>query len=102
MNAKIGCFSNNPPFNNTQLYLPIDPILIDTSFQLFTKKNPTAGQFLSYRNVKTIENSNFDKNLPLKIVVHGFQNDINSSWLYKLKDALLTVMYGSCILYNSV
>ena len=73
--------------------MPINPFLIDTTFQLFTRKNPTVGQFLSYRDVKTIQNSKYDKASPLKIVVHGFQNDINSTWLYTLKDALLTVMH---------
>jgi len=47
---------------------------------------------LSYRDLDTIKNSNFDKSLPLKVIVHGFTNDLSWPWLYDLKDALLTVI----------
>ncbi len=74
------------------LYLPIDPILINTQFLLFTKKSPNNGSFVTYRDTNTIMSSYFDRNLPLKVVVHGFFNDINSPWMYTIKDALLTVI----------
>jgi hypothetical protein len=86
-----GCFNNNPPYNNTQLYLPVDPALINTQFLLFNRNTPAEGQFISYKNIDSIKNSKYDSNLPLKIVVHGFYNNLTTPWLIDLKNSLLTV-----------
>lgn len=86
-----GCFSNNPPYNNTQLYLPVDPALINTQFLLFNKNTPPEGQFITYKNIDSIKNSKYDPNLPLKLTVHGFSNNISIPWIHGLKNALLTV-----------
>ncbi len=79
------------------MFLPVDPTLINAQFLLFTSAHPNDGQFLSYRDLDTIKNSNFDKSLPLKVIVHGFTNNLSWPWLYDLKDALLTVIYSDLI-----
>ena len=69
----------------------MSPELIKTEFLLFTNKNPKNGEFISYKDINTVQTSSFDPSLPLKILCHGFYNDLNTTWLYTLKDALLTV-----------
>lgn len=89
--AYVGCFDNNYPFDNTRYYLPNDPENINTEFLLFTRKNRNNEQILSYRNTETVRNSNFNKNLPLKIIVHGFGNTKDKPWMHEMKDAFLDV-----------
>ena len=87
----IGCFNNNFPFNNTELYLPEDPETIKTKFSLFTDEDPLFEQDLNYKEIRTIKNSKFNKNLPLKVIVHGYGEDQELEWLLKMKDTLLKV-----------
>ncbi len=70
--------------------MPIDPLIIKSQFLLFSN-NKTNGQFIDYRDLNTIKNSNFNKSLPLKIIIHGFADNINLTWLHEMKDALITV-----------
>ena len=71
--------------------MPVEPNLINTQFLLFNKNTPEQGQFITYKNLDSIKNSNFDPSLPLKIAVHGFYNNLSSPWLIDLKNALLKV-----------
>ena len=71
----------------------MSPDLIKTEFLLFTNKNPKNGEFISYKDINSIKSSSYDRNLPLKILCHGFYNDLNTTWLYTLKDSLLTVKF---------
>ena len=58
---------------------------------MFTPKTQYNGRVLSYKDLNTIKNSVFDRNLPLKIIIHGFFNDYDTPWVHSLKDTLLTV-----------
>jgi hypothetical protein len=87
-----GCFSNIYPFNNAGNYLPTSPEILRTEFLLFNQKNSYKEESLSYKNLSVIENSNFDVNLPLKILIHGFSNNRSTLWLNLLKDTILEVV----------
>ena len=85
----VGCFSNKAPFNNTGNYLPVAPDVLKTEFLYFSRKNVEEEQSLSYSDLDTIRNSNFDKDLPLKIIIHGFANNRSTPWVLQMKRALL-------------
>lgn len=86
---ELGCFENSAPFNNTGNYLPIHPDLIGTEFLLFSRANPTEYQTLTYKDLTSIQDSKYNRNLPLKFIIHGFSNNRETLWIKKLKDAIL-------------
>ena len=71
----VGCFDNFPPFSNAGNYLPVAPEDINTEFLLFTRKNLENEDTLNYKDESSILNSKFDRNLPLKLIIHGFGNN---------------------------
>jgi hypothetical protein len=84
-----GCFSNSYPFNNAGNFLPTTPEVLKTEFLLFNEKNSFQEESLSHKNLTIIRNSNFDTNLPLKLLIHGFTNNRSTPWLVRLKDEIL-------------
>ena len=58
---------------------------------LYTKDNPTYEQLLTHKDSNSIRFSNFNKLLPLKIIVHGFTNNRSTNWLHLMKNAILEV-----------
>lgn len=88
----VGCFDNNPPFDNAGLQVPQNPSVIDTQFLLFTHSTPTSPEFLQYHNNdSSIVNSKYNKSNWLRIIVHGFTNNRNSPWIKRLTEELLTL-----------
>jgi hypothetical protein len=43
-------------------------------------------------NINSLNNSNFNKDLPVKIIIHGFNSRIEVPWVHVLKDAILSVV----------
>lgn len=86
----LGCFDTSYPHNNTGI-LPQSPEEIQTQFVLFTRKNRNNRQYLSYKDDNTITNSKFNRNLPVKIIVHGFACTIDKAWMHEMKDAILDI-----------
>lgn len=91
---ELGCFSNEAPFTNTGYFLPIPPDMLKTEFLLFTPKNPRFEQLLHYRDPESVKMSNFDTSLPLKIVIHGFDNTRETRWMHDIKNAILKTVYS--------
>lgn len=60
----------------------------DTRFLLFTRLNPVIGQQLGFRDLPSLSNSNYNANLPTRVVIHGFQSDPSSD-----VNILLTAAY---------
>ncbi|CAF3266545.1 unnamed protein product [Rotaria sp. Silwood2] len=86
----VGCFDNNPPFDNAGLSVPQNPSLINTQFLLFTHSAPTNPEFLQYnQNDSSIIKSRFSNSKWLRIIVHGFTNNRNSLWIPRLTEELL-------------
>ena len=54
----------------------------DVQFDLYTLTNPTTAQILTIDNTTSIAESNFNRELPTRIFIHGFQAN------RKLKKAL--------------
>jgi hypothetical protein len=94
----VGCFENTPPFNNAAFYLPISPAESKTDFQLYTIG--IGPDRLSYTNESSIKFSKYNKNYPLKIVIHGFQNSGLSPWVIQIVNNLLVaviiIFYSTC------
>lgn len=45
----------------------------DVTFELYTLKNKINPQILSMDNITSITESNFNKNVPTRIYIHGWQ-----------------------------
>ena len=57
----VGCFDNQPPFDNANGLVPQEPAFIDTHFLLFTKTNPLQPELLHYENAdQAISKSQFN------------------------------------------
>jgi hypothetical protein len=98
----VGCFENTPPFNNAAFYLPISPAESKTDFQLYTIG--IGPDRLSYTNESSIRFSKYNKNYPLKIVIHGFQNsgltpDIQTYWVIQIVNNLLVAVIIKFLFY---
>ena len=86
----VGCFDNNPPYDNAALEVPQSPEVIDTHYVLFTQESPNNPEVLSYNiDDQVIKESSFNASRWLRIIVHGFINNRDSSWIKPLKDELL-------------
>lgn len=62
----------------------------DTRFLLFSRSNPTVGQQLLFRDLVTLRSSNYNGNLPTRVITHGFQNDDESEVNILLTAAFLS------------
>ncbi len=58
---------------------------------LFTRQNRDTEQLLTYKNPGSIRNSNFNRNLAVKLIVHGFGNGRDKPWLHEMKNSFLDV-----------
>jgi hypothetical protein len=62
---------------------------LNTEFLLFTRDNHKNEDYLKYNDENSLRSSNFDKSLPLKILIHGFTHKKNTPWIVALKDEIL-------------
>ena len=85
----VGCFDNFPPFDNANLFLPQSPETCGTQFFLFTRQNPNTSVALDYKDPTPLQRSQFDPKKPTKFIIHGFNNNNKTKWLYELKDDFL-------------
>lgn len=60
----------------------------DTFFVLFTRRNPLAGQIISF-DAAGVRNSNFDPSRPTRFIVHGWNNNGGSDVNIQIRDAYL-------------
>ncbi|XP_078354655.1 pancreatic lipase-related protein 2-like [Oculina patagonica] len=88
--GKYGCFSDDPPFDNSLIALPSDPEAIGTIFILHTRANALLKEeILNTDNNASITNSTFDPLLKVKFIVHGFTQDGQSPWVKEMALELL-------------
>lgn len=85
---RLGCFSLDPPFNNTQR-LPQTPADIETVFKLYTRSNSKEPHILSPFNRSNVLSSNFNGRHQTKIIVHGFIQSETTSYIINMTAALL-------------
>ncbi|VEN52279.1 unnamed protein product [Callosobruchus maculatus] len=74
----------NRPFN----VFPLPRSVINTRFILYTRLNPTEGQFIKANN-QSIEKSNLDIKKKIKFIIHGFIDTPLSNWVGDMRDELL-------------
>ncbi|XP_037274471.1 pancreatic lipase-related protein 2 isoform X1 [Rhipicephalus microplus] len=85
----VGCFSNRDRFTHPTSF-PSDPEQVDTKFMLYSRSNRRSPVKLDYRPTKSIGNlAQFNQRKPLKLIVHGFLESGNVSWIQGIKDAFL-------------
>ena len=75
------------------LYEESKPENIQAEFSLYTMDHKNDEELLSYDNIASIRTSRFNKNLPLKVIVHGYANIKTSPWLNEMKEELFKVIY---------
>ncbi|XP_044287409.1 pancreatic lipase-related protein 2-like [Varanus komodoensis] len=72
---RLGCFTNDPPWGGTlqrpALNLPEPPEVVNTTFLLHTRENPTYFQVISAIYPSTIRISNFRTNRITRFIIHG-------------------------------
>lgn len=90
----IGCFNNKGAFQEIGLFVENNPERIKTEFLLFTSSSQDQAQSISYKDIDTIRESGFNSNLPLKVIIHGYANDlnnVNTDWMRQMKSELFIV-----------
>ncbi|CAF0989739.1 unnamed protein product [Rotaria sp. Silwood1] len=86
----VGCFDNNEPFNHAALEVPQSPEFINSAFLLYTQEAPTNPEFHYYdSDDESIIKSSINPSRWLRVIIHGFQNNRDSSWIPKLRAELL-------------
>lgn len=75
----VGCFEGNHPFDNSLGELPDSPDKVQVRTFLWTRQNPVEAQELTYQNIASIEDSNFDGSRPTKVLIHGFMSSKDTS-----------------------
>lgn len=61
----------------------------DVDFLLFTRSNPTSGQYLDINDVSSVRNSNFNSRRPTRFLIHGWNNNRYSAFNILIRDAYL-------------
>ncbi|XP_047985068.1 pancreatic lipase-related protein 2-like [Leguminivora glycinivorella] len=69
-------------------------------YWLYTRLNPTNPQRIVHGNVHTIWSSNYNASRPLKVIAHGWNNNLNSNINPLLRDAFLNVSDANVIVLD--
>ncbi|XP_025109853.1 inactive pancreatic lipase-related protein 1-like isoform X2 [Pomacea canaliculata] len=85
----VGCFNNSDPFTNAWNELPDSPDKIGVTFTLFTRDGPTQGHALDYKKSRPMEDTTFDPEADIKMIIHGYVNDGTEDWNKNLTKHLL-------------
>ncbi|CAN8020199.1 unnamed protein product [Ixodes persulcatus] len=97
---RVGCFTNRDLLTLPSSF-PIEPEKVNTMFLLYSRSNR--------QNPITVENkgssregrvNQFRQPKPLKILVHGFNEDGNATWARNVKDALLAEEHCNVIIVD--
>ncbi|XP_022821904.1 pancreatic lipase-related protein 2-like [Spodoptera litura] len=64
----------------------------NNQYWLFTRSNRHNAQVITHNNVNSIRNSNYNGNRPLKVIVHGWNNNGNTEMNPLITRAFLDVM----------
>ncbi|XP_075970514.1 pancreatic lipase-related protein 2-like [Anticarsia gemmatalis] len=79
------------------LHEPVDEALLQTrngannAYWLFTRNNQNNAQVIVHNNVNTIWGSNYQGSRPLKVIVHGWNNNGNTAMNPLITSAFLAV-----------
>uniref|UniRef100_A0A131YSB5 Salivary lipase n=1 Tax=Rhipicephalus appendiculatus TaxID=34631 RepID=A0A131YSB5_RHIAP len=85
----VGCFRKDDKYRLTHpLSLPRRPRYVRTKFYIYSRNN-TSGRRLRTRFLRRDGKPFFQELKDLIILAHGYTQNVNSSWLHELKEALL-------------
>ncbi|XP_061182222.1 pancreatic lipase-related protein 2-like isoform X1 [Saccostrea echinata] len=85
---RLGCFSIQPPFNNTNV-LPMDPSYIDTRFYLLTDHSDHTPITISESDLNSSGGTPFQPNLDSVFIIHGFLQNGRVEWMLHMALELL-------------
>lgn len=92
-----GCFSKESPWINnktrTVIEFPAHPSLINPIFCLKTRYNAKECQYLDYTNRSSIFRSYYTPNHKTYVVVHGFLDDGQKSWILVRNDSRVSQIH---------
>lgn len=86
--ARLGCFSIDPPFNNTDV-LPMNPSFINTQFYLFTDFHQRTPTTISEDDLNSSHGTNFRPKLDTVIIIHGFLQNGRVDWMVHMAMEML-------------
>lgn len=85
---RLGCFSIDPPFNNTDV-LPMNPSFINTQFYLFTNFHQRTPTTISEDDLNSSHGTNFRPELDTVIIIHGFLQNGRVDWMVHMAMEML-------------
>ena len=59
----------------------------DVDFLLWTPENPSISDKLYIGNLTALKQSHFNKDLPTRILIHGFEDTGTTGWVFKVRDS---------------
>ena len=65
----------------------IDNVQSDVDYLLWTKGNPSEPDILVIGNVSALTASHFQKDLPTKILIHGYEDTGTTGWVLKVRNS---------------
>ncbi|KPJ11708.1 Pancreatic lipase-related protein 2 [Papilio machaon] len=72
----------------------------DNQYWLFTRSNPNNRQVLVHGNINSVRNSNYRAARPLKVIVHGWNNNGNTAMNPTITSAFLAVQDANVIVVD--
>lgn len=70
-------------------HFPSDRDVINTTFFLYTDKNPCDGQILEANDYNSISNGYFNPYRLTTFIIHGFIDSSQTKWVKQMRDELL-------------
>ncbi|XP_062987645.1 pancreatic lipase-related protein 2-like [Elgaria multicarinata webbii] len=102
--SRFGCFTNDPPWGGTLqrpvLNLPESPEVVNTTFFLYTRENPTHSQVISALHPSTIRVSNFRTKRITCFIIHGYAPGYRYHHIVEMCKLLLIKEDINCIVIN--
>jgi pimeloyl-ACP methyl ester carboxylesterase len=88
---------------NEQLVEPFFNAAADVIFRLFTRRNPTAPQVITFNNAASLSNSQFNAAHPTRFIIHGWNNNggsevntaIRTAYINRGEFNVITVDWGA-------
>lgn len=99
---EVGCFSL--PHSKSPLQkAPESPKVINTRFYLFNRKiNFSTPEVINfYKGQAKVNDTKFDTNLPLKMVIHGYMSKWNEKGNILMASTYLKLVSGKIIMHNN-
>ncbi|XP_064487806.1 pancreatic triacylglycerol lipase-like [Ornithodoros turicata] len=101
----LGCFRNGGNWFHL-LYRPVSALpddrdVVNTTFLLYTRDNPSIHEYLVPSSHYDLLNTQFNPRRPTKLVVHGYMDNIViGKWLFDMRDKILQAEDANVIIVD--